>query len=99
MYFQVTKTYWCLTKGVPNPEEGIIDIPMVEDEVHGRYRMGLRPNRDENTRLLMPTAKKIEKFEAVTKYKVSFGLTDSRGYLLTPSRKRMRIHYSIIESN
>ena len=32
--------------------------------------MGLRPHRDENTKLLQGKAKKIQKFEAITEYKV-----------------------------
>ena len=76
----MTKTYWCLTKGIPNPEEGKIDIPMMEEEVEGRYRMGLRPYRDENTRLLMPSAKKIPKLEAITNYKVSVLASHAQDY-------------------
>ncbi len=33
---QVSKTYWVLTKGVPNPPAGRIDIPMDETIVKGR---------------------------------------------------------------
>ena len=37
---------------------------------HFRYRMGLRPRRDENTKLLQSKAKPGTKFQAVTEYKV-----------------------------
>ena len=41
--------------------------------LHGtncRYRMGLRPYRDENTKLLQGKTKSVSKVEAVTEYKV-----------------------------
>lgn len=36
---RVIKKYWCLTKGVPMPEEGIIDIPLTYQRVGGRFKM------------------------------------------------------------
>ena len=30
---QVVKRYWMITKGIPNPMSGVIDIPIVETEV------------------------------------------------------------------
>lgn len=30
---RVIKRYWVITKGIPNPREGVIDIPIVETEV------------------------------------------------------------------
>ena len=34
---QVVKKYWVITKEVPNPTEGVIDIPMVETKVSGFF--------------------------------------------------------------
>ena len=43
---QVIKKYWVITKGVPNPKEGIIDIPIVETEVsHLKYHVIMRKSR------------------------------------------------------
>ncbi|XP_076045537.1 uncharacterized protein LOC143027820 [Oratosquilla oratoria] len=41
---KVVKTYWAITKGVPHPTQGLIDIPMEEGMVDGKRRMVLRPN-------------------------------------------------------
>ncbi|XP_022097438.1 RNA pseudouridylate synthase domain-containing protein 4-like isoform X2 [Acanthaster planci] len=41
---QVGKKYWLVTVGVPDPQEGVIDMPMVEREVAGKHRMGIRPD-------------------------------------------------------
>nr|XP_002739435.1 PREDICTED: RNA pseudouridylate synthase domain-containing protein 4-like [Saccoglossus kowalevskii] len=40
----VIKRYWVLTVGVPEPSEGVVDIPMEEGEVAGKNRMLLRPD-------------------------------------------------------
>ncbi|KAK2166706.1 hypothetical protein NP493_1293g01033 [Ridgeia piscesae] len=67
---EVVKRYWVITKGVPNPLEGVIDIPMAEAEVEGKYRMALRPNYTSETKLLMRSSHKVKKREAVTNYRV-----------------------------
>lgn len=40
---QIKKTYWAITKGVPNPLRGVIDIPISEGMIEGRHRMVLSP--------------------------------------------------------
>lgn len=67
---EVVKRYWVITKGVPDPTQGVIDIPMMEAEVQGKYRMALRPNYSSETKLLMKSSHKVNKFEAVTNYRV-----------------------------
>ncbi|XP_077996098.1 pseudouridylate synthase RPUSD4, mitochondrial-like [Glandiceps talaboti] len=42
-HHQVVKKYWVLTIHVPEPNEGVIEIPMAEGEVAGKRRMLLRP--------------------------------------------------------
>lgn len=41
---QVKKTYWGITKGIPKPLHGVIDIPIVEGLIDGRRRMVLCPD-------------------------------------------------------
>ncbi|XP_033126635.1 mitochondrial RNA pseudouridine synthase Rpusd4-like [Anneissia japonica] len=41
---EIIKKYWVITVGVPDPTEGIIDIPMIEKEVEGKHCMGLKPD-------------------------------------------------------
>lgn len=67
---KVLKKYWVLTKGIPNPAQGVIDIPMGETEVGSYYRMTLRPHYNVETKLYMTRANKVKKQEAVTNYKV-----------------------------
>ncbi|XP_052103299.1 pseudouridylate synthase RPUSD4, mitochondrial-like [Mytilus californianus] len=49
---EVIKKFFVLTKGIPNPEEGVIDIPIAEGKIDGKYRMVLKPegfNRPKGT--------------------------------------------------
>ncbi|XP_071529595.1 uncharacterized protein [Panulirus ornatus] len=41
---QLKKTYWAITKGIPSPLQGVIDIPVAEGVIDGRRRMILTPN-------------------------------------------------------
>ncbi|ELU05353.1 hypothetical protein CAPTEDRAFT_152236 [Capitella teleta] len=75
---EVIKKYWMITKGIPNPPEGVIDIPMGEGQV-GRYaRMTLFPSYDESRKLLFKTGEgrnagkrsRKDKWDAVTYYRV-----------------------------
>ena len=67
---EATKKYWLLTKGVPNPKEGIIDIPLGEDEIKGQYRMGLRPIYDGEMKVAQRSTSKSEVHEAKTNFRV-----------------------------
>lgn len=68
---QVVKRYWVITKSVPNPQQGIIDIPMAEDMVGDRYRMSLRPIVQADGRPpVRPSSMMADSFEAVTRYRV-----------------------------
>lgn len=39
----VLKRYWAITRGVPDPLEGLIKIPLLEMKVGQQYRMNLVP--------------------------------------------------------
>ncbi|XP_071791068.1 pseudouridylate synthase RPUSD4, mitochondrial-like [Asterias amurensis] len=41
---EVVKKYWVVTVGVPDPKDGVIDIPMAEVDVGSFHRMGIRPD-------------------------------------------------------
>lgn len=64
---QISKQYWCITRGVPDPEEGVIDIPIEVGHVNSIERMVLRPEAAEKFKGIRPskTAKR-----ALTQYRV-----------------------------
>lgn len=41
---QLKKTYWAITKGIPNPLQGVIDIPIADGLIEGKHRMVLSPD-------------------------------------------------------
>ncbi|XP_072163711.1 pseudouridylate synthase RPUSD4, mitochondrial-like [Diadema setosum] len=41
---EIIKRYWVITVGVPSPREGILDMPMKEQEVAGKHRMVVKPD-------------------------------------------------------
>lgn len=65
---QIQKTYWCITRGVPNIPAGIIDIPIGELKTGDKLRSCLCPeNLDDKLQL----AKRFrEARRAVTEFKV-----------------------------
>ncbi|KAK3587084.1 hypothetical protein CHS0354_014959 [Potamilus streckersoni] len=67
---EVIKKYWAITKNVPKPTEGIINIPMAEGTVQGKTRMVLRPDYGEQRELLKLKKNYQPKYEAVTRYRV-----------------------------
>jgi 23S rRNA-/tRNA-specific pseudouridylate synthase len=70
---QVVKNYWLITKGVPDPAEGIIDIQMGEGTVGNMYRMELRPKYPADMRqaLRVPGGAGVgQTFDAITNYRV-----------------------------
>ncbi len=67
---EVVKKYWMLTKGVPNPVEGVIDIPMAEGTVGEYYRMTLRPDKTPEMRDRSHRPNYKDRLDAITNYKV-----------------------------
>lgn len=65
---RVTKEYLTITRGIPDPEKGIIDIPVEVGSVSGRERMVLRPVLREDLRRIASPSKMAKR--AVTSYKV-----------------------------
>lgn len=64
----IKKTYWCITRGVPDPMEAIIDIPIGEFSVAGKIRSCLAPERIEKERQM--TKRYREARRAITEYSV-----------------------------
>jgi RluA family pseudouridine synthase len=67
---QVVKHYWVITKGIPNPTEGVIDIPIGEGLVGNRYRMELKPIQSPDGRINRRASTMHDRSEAVTNYRV-----------------------------
>ncbi|XP_036360060.1 uncharacterized protein LOC115213410 isoform X2 [Octopus sinensis] len=91
---EVLKTYWAITKGVPNPDVGIIDIPIAEGSIDGKSRMVLKPDYTEETRLVMKKSS-VKRSEAVTHYKVlckSFGSALVECQPKTGVKHQVRVH-------
>ncbi|XP_033747230.1 uncharacterized protein LOC117332438 [Pecten maximus] len=92
---RVIKKYWVITKGTPNPPEGIIDIPMMEGTVDGKNRMALRPNFLPDGRIATKTS--IKTFKAETYYKVRASHENTaivECLPLTDVRHQLRAHLS-----
>lgn len=65
---EIKKTYWCITRGVPDPEQAILDIPIGEYVVAGRVRSCLAPEDVSERKQL--SKKFREARRAITEYKV-----------------------------
>ncbi|CAG2183225.1 unnamed protein product, partial [Oppiella nova] len=65
---QIIKRYLCVTRGVPDNLEGIIDIPLEMGRCEGKERMVLRPEALEEYKHKVKSAKFAKR--AVTQYKV-----------------------------
>ncbi|XP_069507707.1 pseudouridylate synthase RPUSD4, mitochondrial [Ambystoma mexicanum] len=97
---QVHKIYWALSVGVPVPSEGILEIPILEQEVQGRqqhYKMMLAPNyRVSSTDgKLVKTRLRRDAQSAVTQYRVLDSLGSSALVELQPItgiKHQLRVH-------
>ena len=65
---KVQKVYLAITKGVPQPFQGQIDIPMEERMLDGKERMSLAPEIDERYRQLIKPSRNAKR--ALTNYRV-----------------------------
>ncbi|GAV02436.1 hypothetical protein RvY_13003 [Ramazzottius varieornatus] len=67
----VRKIYWVLTKGVPDPLKGIINIPIGESDFSGTHRKVLRPGPSPVTSLVRKGRRtRDDGREAITNYTV-----------------------------
>ena len=64
----IIKRYLCITRGVPDDLEGVIDIPIEIGKCEGKERMVLRPEALEEYKNIIKPSKTAKR--AVTQYKV-----------------------------
>lgn len=69
---KIIKQYVTIVRGIPQPSEGEINIPIIERNVRGTYKMMLSPEYNDLTKLVIPKAKRghIDSSTAITKYRV-----------------------------
>ncbi|KAH9515031.1 Mitochondrial RNA pseudouridine synthase rpusd4 [Bulinus truncatus] len=65
----VIQRFWAITKGVPHPPKGLIDIPIGEGKVGKIYKMVLRPRYSKEERSLAKVSDAPSE-RAVTEYEV-----------------------------
>lgn len=65
---QIKKTYWCVTRGVPDPEQAILDIPIAEFTIAGKSRSCLAPEDAPDQKQLSKRFREARR--AITEYKV-----------------------------
>ncbi|XP_076452762.1 uncharacterized protein LOC143288297 [Babylonia areolata] len=93
---EVCKTYWAITKGLPQPPEGVIDIPLVRENVNGVYKTVVRPEqRVEGGAVKRRGGRGADSRAAVTQYRVlahlhSMALLECRP--LTGLQHQIRVH-------
>ncbi|KAK7462103.1 hypothetical protein BaRGS_00038475 [Batillaria attramentaria] len=70
---EVKKKYWAVTKGVPQPLEGIVDIPLARQKVHGIFKTTIQPETfvvDGQVRKQKWSRRDDRSMEAITEYEV-----------------------------
>lgn len=91
---KIVKTYWALTKCVPTPAAGIIDIPMAESTVNEKSRMVLKPDYCEETKSVVRKSS-VKLLPAVTKYQVLASSGNAALVELQPTtgvKHQLRVH-------
>uniref|UniRef100_A0A0P4WHA9 Pseudouridylate synthase RPUSD4, mitochondrial n=1 Tax=Scylla olivacea TaxID=85551 RepID=A0A0P4WHA9_SCYOL len=86
---QLKKTYWAITKSVPGPMQGIIDIPVAEGMVDGRRRMVLKPDVKGLKSTTSESKLAITRFKVISK-KDSAALVEL--YPMTGVKHQLRVH-------
>ncbi|XP_071944540.1 pseudouridylate synthase RPUSD4, mitochondrial-like [Antedon mediterranea] len=66
----ISKKYWVITVGVPEPNKGMLDIPMIEKEVEGKHRMSLKPDIGDVYKNLWQKKSRSFGTKAVSKFRV-----------------------------
>ena len=94
---KLIKQYITIVRGIPQPSEGEIDIPIVERDVRGTYKMMLSPAYNDLTKLVIPKAKRnnIDSSNAITKYRVidsNYGVSLVECQPITGVKHQIRTH-------
>lgn len=70
----IEKRYWAILNGTPTPSEGIIDIPLTETQLDGRYRITVRPDYSSHSGIVSNKTRRIRNksklMPAVTEFTV-----------------------------
>lgn len=95
---KIIKQYLAIIKGEPKPDEGEINIPIVERNIRGHYKMMLSPSYSDLTKLILPKNKRenIESSSAKTKYRVldtNYGVSLIECQPVTGSSTRLTNHF------
>lgn len=91
----IKKTYWCITKGVPDPEAAIIDIPLAEFSTAGKVRSVPAPDNVPEEFQLSKTYRDARR--AVTEYQVISATKDAALVEIRPRsgvKHQIRCHLS-----
>ncbi|KAG0719595.1 Mitochondrial RNA pseudouridine synthase Rpusd4 [Chionoecetes opilio] len=86
---KLKKTYWAITKGIPKPLQGIIDIPIAEGTVDGRRRMVLKPDVKELRSTSSSSKLAITKFRTIS-HRESAALVEL--FPMTGVKHQLRVH-------
>ncbi|XP_045131441.1 mitochondrial RNA pseudouridine synthase RPUSD4-like [Portunus trituberculatus] len=86
---QLKKTYWAITKSIPHPVQGVIDIPVGEGIVDGYRRMVLKPDVKELKSTTSESKLAITRFKVISK-KDSAALVELSP--MTGVKHQLRVH-------
>ncbi|CAF2664473.1 unnamed protein product [Rotaria sp. Silwood2] len=94
---KILKQYLTIVRGIPKPPEGEINIPVVERNIRGTYKMMISPDYNDLTKLVMPKAKRdhINSSTAITKYRVidsNYGVSLVECQPVTGVKHQIRTH-------
>ncbi|XP_005102545.2 uncharacterized protein LOC101846974 [Aplysia californica] len=67
---EIIQRFWAITKGVPSPSHGVIDIPIGEGKVGSLYKMVLRPQYSTEQKKLGKKTSRARSYQAVTEFQV-----------------------------
>ncbi|XP_055862683.1 uncharacterized protein LOC106050189 isoform X1 [Biomphalaria glabrata] len=65
----VTQRFWAITKGIPSPPKGLIDIPIGEGKIGNIYKMLLRPRYTIEEKKVMKNSQAPSE-RAITEYEI-----------------------------
>ena len=97
---KIDKTYWAICNGTPNPPEAVIDIPICEAKLNGRYRMTVNPDYKSQSNLIKP--KKIRSSSANKPAITNYRTIKSKGNAallevnpITGYKHQIRVHFGL----
>eukprot|EP00095_Tigriopus_kingsejongensis_P010741 maker-scaffold277_size226016-snap-gene-0.20 protein:Tk10741 transcript:maker-scaffold277_size226016-snap-gene-0.20-mRNA-1 annotation:"rna pseudouridylate synthase domain-containing protein 4-like" len=93
----IDKRYWAIVRGEPKPSGGIINIPMAETQLNGRFRMTVNPDYGGSKLIRHKSNPKRELFPAVTEYRTlgsAHGMSLVEAKPITGYRHQIRCHLS-----